>query len=71
MANNATLRLEVLDVYRKPVAEKVDVMLRHRILSQLKKKSASGSQKIDVPGLFGDPQGAYRIDVDAPSFQFV
>jgi hypothetical protein len=71
MASNVTLRLEVLDVYGKPIAEKVDVMLRHRVLSQIKKKSASGSHKIDVPGLFGDPQGAYRLDVDAPSYQFV
>lgn len=71
MASNVKLRLEVLDVYGKPIPEKVDVMLRHRVLSQIKKKSASGSQKIDVPGLFGDPQGAYRLDVDAPSYQFL
>lgn len=71
MASNVTLRLEVLDVYKKPISEKVDVMMRHRVLSQIKKKSASGSHKIDVPGLFGDPQGAYRLDVDAPSYQFV
>lgn len=71
MASNVTLRLEVLDVYGKPIAEKVDVMMRHRVLSQIKKRSASGSQKIDVTGLFGDPQGAYRLDVDAPSYQFL
>ena len=71
MASNVTLRLEVLDVYGKPISEKVDVMMRHRVLSQIKKKSASGSHKIDVSGLFGDPQGAYRLDVDAPSYQFV
>lgn len=71
MASEVTLRLEVLDVYGKPIAEKVDVMLRHRVLSQFKKRSASGAKKIDVTGLFGDPQGAYRLDVDAPSYQFV
>lgn len=71
MASEVTLRLEVLDVYGKPIAEKVDVMLRHRVLSQFKKRSASGAKKIDVTGLIGDPQGAYRLDVDAPSYQFV
>lgn len=71
MASEVTLRLEVLDVYGKPISEKVDVMLRHRVLSQFKKKSASGTKKIDIPGLFGDPQGAYLLEVDAPAYQFV
>ena len=71
MASNVTLRLEVLDVYGKPISEKIDVMLRHRVLSQFKKKSASGSKKIEVPGLFGDPQGAYMLEVDSPAYQFV
>lgn len=71
MASNVTLRLEVLDVYGKPIAEKIDVMLRHRVLSQFKKKSSSGAKKIDISDLFGDPQGAYQLEVDAPSYQFV
>ena len=71
MASNVTLRLEVLDVYGKPIAEKIDIILRHRVLSQFKRVSGNGAKKIDVPGLFGDPQGAYQLDVDAPSYQFV
>ena len=71
MASNVTLRLKVVDVYGKPIAEKIDVILRHRVLSQFKRKSANGANDIDIPGLFGDPQGAYQLDVDAPSYQFV
>ena len=71
MASQVTLRLKVVDVYGKPIAEKIDVILRHRVLSQFKRKSANGANEIDIPGLFGDPQGAYQLDVDAPSYQFV
>lgn len=71
MANMVTLRLEVLDVYGKPISEKIDIMLRHRVLSQFKRKSANAAKKIDIPGLFGDPQGAYQLDVDSLSYQFV
>lgn len=71
MASQVTLRLKVVDVYGKPIAEKIDIILRHRVLSQFKRKNANGANEIDIPGLFGDPQGAYQLDVDAPSYQFV
>jgi hypothetical protein len=71
MASQVTLRLEVVDVYGKPIAEKIDIILRHRVLSDFKRVSGNGAKKIDVGNLFGDPQGAYQLDVDAPSYQFV
>lgn len=71
MANNVTLRLDVRDVYNKPIKEKIDIMLRHRVLSQFKRVSGNGAKKIDIKDLHGDPQGAYQLDVDPPSYQFV
>lgn len=71
MASQVTLRLKVQNVYGKPIAEKIDIMMRHRVLSDFKRKSSSGAKEIDITGLFGDPQGAYRLDVDAPSYQAV
>jgi hypothetical protein len=63
--------LEILDVYEQPIAEKIDIILRHRVLSDFKRVSGNGAKKIDIPGLFGDPQGLYQLDVDPPSYQAV
>lgn len=71
MSNNARLRLELVDVYDKPLREKVDVMLRHQTLSETLKVSENASTKIEITGLRGAPQGLYRIDVDPPSYQYV
>jgi hypothetical protein len=71
MASNVTLRLEILDVYDNPIAEKIDIILRHRVLSDFKRVSGNGAKKIDISGLFGDPQGLYQLDVDPPSYQAV
>lgn len=71
MASGATLRLEVLDVYGKPIPEKIDIILRHKVLSDFKRVSGNGAKKIDILGLHGAPQGLYRLDVDPPSYQFV
>jgi hypothetical protein len=71
MANEVKLRLEVLDVYGKPIPEKVDIVLRHQVLSEVVKASANAANKIDILGLRGAPQGLYRIEVDPPSYQAV
>jgi len=71
MAAEVKLRLEVFDVYGKPIPERVDVMLRHQVLSERLKASANGAHKIEILGLRGAPQGLYRIEVDPPSYQFV
>ena len=39
MTSKVTLRLEVSDVYGKPIAEKIDIILRHRVLSDFKRVS--------------------------------
>jgi hypothetical protein len=70
MASNVTLRLEISDVYGKPISEKIDIILRHRVLSDFKRIGISG-KKIEIKGLFGAPQGLYQLDVDPPSYQSV
>lgn len=71
MASNVTFRLEISDVYGKPISEKIDIMLRHRVLSDFKRISAVGAKKIDIKGLSGAPQGLYQLDVHPPSYQSV
>lgn len=71
MANNARLRLELVDVYGKPLKEKVDIILRHQVLGEVMKVSENVTGKIEVTGLRGAPQGLYRIDIDPPSYQYV
>jgi len=71
MANPVILSLELRDVYGDLLKEKVDIILRHQVLSQVVKVSNNASTKIDIKGLNGAPQGLYRIDVDPPSYQYV
>lgn len=71
MAGKVTLRLEVLDVYGKRIKEKIDIMLRNKVLSDFKRVSGNGATKMDVKDLFGDPQGDYQLTVDPPSYQVV
>ena len=70
MANPVILSLEFRDVYGDLLKEKVDVNLRHQVLSQVVKVSNNASTKIEVKGLNGAPQGLYRIDIDPPSYQY-
>src|SRR6266540_2134168 len=71
MAKDVTLRLAVNDVYGGPIPEKIDIILRHQVLSEVSKASANAAKKIDITGLRGAPQGLYRIEVDPPSYQYV
>jgi hypothetical protein len=71
MAKDITLRLALSDVYGQPIPEKIDIILRHQVLSEISKVSANAAKKIDIAGLRGDPQGLYRIEVDPPSYQYV
>lgn len=71
MAAELRLQLELLNVYGKFLGEKVDVILRHQVLSDIKKASANATTKIEISGLRGAPQGLYKIDVDPPSYQYV
>src|SRR3954447_19654146 len=70
MANPVVLNLEFRDVYGDLLKEKVDIILRHQVLSQVVKVSNNASTKIEIKGLNGAPQGLYRIDIDPPSYQY-
>jgi hypothetical protein len=71
MAAEVRLQLELLDVYGKFLGEKVDVILRHQVLSEIKQASVTVTGKIDITGLRGAPQGLYKIDIDPPSYQYI
>jgi hypothetical protein len=71
MASEVKLRLKITDVYGDAIKEKVDIILRHQVLSETLKASASGAAVIDIVGLHGTPQGLYRIEIDPPSYQYV
>src|SRR5688572_8503217 len=71
MAAEVKLQLELLNVYGKFLGEKVDVILRHRVLSEIHKASPNATSKVEITGLRGAPQGLYKIDIDPPSYQYV
>jgi hypothetical protein len=71
MASEVKLQLELLNVYGKFLGEKVDVILRHQVLSETNKASLNATGKVQITGLRGSPQGLYRIEVDPPSYQYV
>ena len=70
MADGVRLQLELRDVYGDLLREKVDILLRHQVLSQTLKVSNNASTKIEIKGLHGAPQGLYRLDIDPPSYQY-
>ncbi len=65
------LQLQLVDVYQKPLGEKVDIILRHQMLSEVKKASKPANKQIAIAGLRGFPQGLYKIEIDPPSYQYV
>jgi len=71
MAAEVRLQLELLNVYGKFLGEKVDVILRHQVLNEIVKASVNATNKIQITGLRGAPQGLYRIEIDPPSYQYV
>lgn len=72
MPGEVKLRLELLDVNGDRLQEDVDVLLRHRELpSERHRVRWSSTEHKDITGLRGAPRGAYRIDIDPPSYQYV
>ena len=71
MAENARLQLELRDVYGKFLGQKVDIILRHQVLSEVKKASPTVTNKIEIKNLHGAPQGLYRMEIDPPAYQYV
>lgn len=68
MAENGKLQLELIDVHGKFLNERVDVTLRHQVLSDTKKASTSAAQKFTITNLHAAPQGLYRVEIDPPSY---
>src|SRR5687767_2578825 len=71
MAENAKLRLELRDVYGKFLGENVDIILRHHVLTEVKKASPKITGKVEITNLRAAPQGLYRMEIDPPSYQYV
>ena len=71
MAENARLQLQLRDVYGKFLGETVDIILRHHVLSEVRKASPKVTGKVEITNLRGAPQGLYRMEIDPPSYQYV
>jgi hypothetical protein len=69
---NGSLELRVLDVNGDFVNENVDIDLRHQTLADDRAaRGVMASQPIEIPNLHETPQGLYRLEVDASSYQAV
>jgi hypothetical protein len=69
MPDDIKLRLDLVDVYGKRLGERVDIDLRHQMLSDHKVvRSVDASKKIIVSNLLGAPQGLYRVEIDPPAY---
>jgi len=64
------LKLELKDVYKKPLKETVDVVIKSHITGNVMRFSLKPGPT-DITGLEGAPQGRYRLDIDPPSYQLV
>jgi hypothetical protein len=71
MAADVKLEVELRNVSGKFLGEKVDVIFRHQVLSEIKKASINATGSRTIGGLQGAPQGLYRIEIDPPSYQYV
>jgi hypothetical protein len=70
VAQNGTLKLELVDTYGKRLKEKVDISLRnvHLAADKFFFKSQDASKIITLKGLFTGAHGVYRLDIDPPSY---
>ena len=74
--NQGKLRLSLVDVLGDKIGGKVGIRLRHQVLShQRVLNDLDASKRIIIEGLFGIPQGLYRIEIDPsvylPTSRFV
>lgn len=69
MDRDGKLRLELVDVYGKGLAEKVDIDLTNQDLTDHQLvRSADASKRLLIPNLYGAPRGIYRLEIDPPSY---
>jgi len=71
MADEPLLKLNLVDVYRNSLNEKVDVILRHQELSETVKLNRLVKGTLHITGLRGAPLGRYKIEIDPPSYRSV
>jgi hypothetical protein len=65
-----TLVLELQDAHRTPLKERVDIMVRHRILGHnLRVRDVKGAPAPKISKLHRAPQGLYTIEIDPPSYR--
>jgi hypothetical protein len=63
------LRLSLIDVLGDNIGGRVDVRLRHQVLSDLQVfNSLDASKRISITNLLGVPQGLYRVDIDPSAY---
>ncbi len=63
------LNLSVVDVYGDKLVEPVDVFLRHQSLADNPSfRGTKPAKVIRFQGLYRNPQGLYRSEIDAPSY---
>ena len=69
---NGKLLLSVLDVYGRPVTEKVDIFLNNQTLSDARSlRDLDVSHTRELTGLNVFPNGRYRLEIDALSYHTV
>jgi hypothetical protein len=69
MPTDGTLKLTFHDVRGQRLKERVDVILRHQVLADVRiAKNVAGDRANLIKDLHSTPQGVYRILVDPPSY---
>lgn len=68
MDRDGQLQLDLTDVHGKYLGERVDIMLRHMVLSHNPVVSVKATKQILIKNLYGAPQGLYRVEIDPPSY---
>lgn len=63
------LRLDLQDVKGQRLGGKADISMRHQVLSHSPRfNGQDASKRILISGLFGAPQGLYRIEIDPSAY---
>jgi hypothetical protein len=63
------LRLDLFDVHGKRIGGRVDVRLRHQVLSHTPVFNAlDASKRIMIKDLFASPQGLYLVEIDPSAY---
>ena len=69
MAKTGKLQLNLVDVRGEKIKETIDVVLRHRTLSEGSKAILKPGKTGVITNLHARPQGIYQLFIDPPSYQ--